>query len=201
MARTIVFSLLLILVTIGSARHVTDGFSAFTRESARRLDVSRNPRPVPPTVLLDSDGQEFVIGGPGQPATLVEFIYTSCPTTCVALGAALYRVQSRIASEPGLKGLQLVSISFDLDRDQREQLKSYGQAHGAVAPTWRIARPRSRTDLDRLLAVFEIVVLDDGNGGYVHNTAVHWVDDVGRIVRIVDMEATDGLLSDLGRQR
>lgn len=201
MARTIVTSLLIIAMTIEITRQLTDGFAAFTLESARRLDVSSNPRPVPPTVLLASTGRELLIGGPAQQETLVEFIYTSCPTICVTLGQAFQRAQTRIATEPILKGVRLISISFDLDRDTPEQLDAYGRGHGAEAPTWLIAKPRSGDDLQRLLATFDIVVLDDGNGGYVHNAAVHWVDGSGRLVRIVDVEDTDQLLSELGRRR
>lgn len=201
MARTIVTSLLIILMTTAIARQLTDDFAAFTIESARRLEVRSNPRPAPPTVLLDSAGREHVIGAPGQQETLVEFIYTSCPTICVALGKAFQRAQTRIATESNLNGVQLISISFDIDRDTPEQLDAYGKAHGAEAPTWRVAKPHSGDDLRRLLAAFGIVVLDDGNGGYVHNAAVHYVDVSGRIARIVDMEDTDKLLSELGRRR
>ena len=185
---------------IGLAYQITDGFAAFTTESARRLDVSRNPRPIPPTVLVDSTGGELVIGAPGQPEMLVEFIYTSCPTLCVALGDAFHRAQAKIAADPALTGVRLISISFDIDRDTPARLETYGRAHGAEAPTWRIAKPLSNDDLKLLLNTFGIVVLDDGNGGFVHNAAIHHVDQTGRLTRIVDLKDIDKLLSDMGRR-
>ena len=37
----------------------TDGFTAFTAETARRVEILRSPRPLPMVTLEDQDGNKF----------------------------------------------------------------------------------------------------------------------------------------------
>ncbi len=174
----------------------TDGFSAFTVESARRADVVRNPRTVPVVSLQSSNGEVVDLHDGGPQPTLVEFIYASCPTLCLALGEDFYRLQEKIELDPRHSGVRLLSISFDLDRDTPERLGDYAKTHGARSPIWKIVRPRSEADLRQLLDVFGIVVKADGAGGFVHNAAIHLIDARGRLVRIGDIGQGLRLLSE-----
>ena len=201
MVKTISSCILIVLAAIGSAFEVTDGFAAFTTEGARRLEVIRAPRPVPLTALTDSTGAEIVLGGTGQKVTLVEFIYASCPTICVALGEAYFRAQTRIARDPRLQDVNLLSISFDLARDTQVELDAYARAHGSRTPTWRIVQPSTRDELASLLTAFGIIVIDDGYGGYIHNASVHKVGRDGRISRIGDRGEIDEILDELAEAR
>lgn len=196
MLKTAIVSTLIILAATGIFWKETDGFSAFTVESARRVDVTRNPRVVPAVFLQSSDGGdvELVSGGPHP--TLVEFIYTSCPAICIALGEDFYRLQEKIARDPRFSGVRLLSISFDLERDTPAQLAEYAKAHGARTPAWRIVRPRSVVDMRQLLDAFGIVVKDDGADGFVHNAAIHLIDGRGRLVKIGDIGQGERLLSE-----
>jgi len=195
MLKTAIASTLIVLVATCIFWNETEGFSAFTVESARRLDVARNPRAVPAVSLQSSDGGEVDLVSGGTQPTLVEFVYTSCSTICLALGEDFFRLQENIARDPRRSGVRLISISFDLERDTSVQLAEYAKAHGARSPVWKIVRPRSAADLRRLLDVFGIVVKDDGAGGYVHNAAIHLVDARGRLVRIGDIRQGERLLS------
>lgn len=196
MFKTTIASTIIVLAATSIFWTATDGFSAFTVESARRLDVARKPRVVPEIFLESSNGEvvELVSGGPHP--VLVEFIYTSCPAICRALGDDFYRLQEKLANDPRYSGIRQLSISFDLERDTPVQLAEYAKVHGARAPTWTIVRPRSAADLRRLLDVFGIVVKDDGAGGFVHNAAIHLVDARGRLVKIGDLGQGERLLSE-----
>ncbi len=196
MLKTAIASTFIVLAATCVFWHETDGFSAFTLESSRRVDVARNPRPVPAISLQSSDGDMVELDSGGLQPTLIEFIYTSCPTICFALGEDFYSLQETIARNPRYSGVRQLSISFDLERDTPAQLAEYAKAHGARTPAWRIVRPRSIADLRRLLDVFGIVVKDDGAGGFVHNAALHLVDARGRLARIGDVRQGERILSE-----
>lgn len=87
-------------------------------------------------------------------------------------------------------------MSFDLARDAVPELAAYAARHRADPRIWRIARPLAPTDLARLLDLFEIVVLPDGYGGFVHNAALHIVDGGGHLVAITD--SSDAALARAG---
>ena len=79
----------------------TDGGRAFTAEGARRLAVAESPRPVPRVRLLDHEGRDLDNADlPGR-ASLVQFIYTRCPTVCGALQARFAPLPIFGVVEPG----------------------------------------------------------------------------------------------------
>ena len=187
MFKTAVASTFVLLAAICIFWIETDGFTAFTVESARRADVVRKPRTVPVVSLQSSNGEVVDLHDGGSQPTLVEFIYASCPTLCLALGEDFYRLQEKITHNPRHSGVRLLSISFDLERDTLALLDDYAKTHGARSSTWKIVRPRSEVELRSLLDVFGIVVKDDGTGGFVHNAAIHLIDARGRLVKIGDI--------------
>src|SRR5215472_18609027 len=74
----------------------TDGLRAFTTEGARRLSVIELPRPVPAVRLIDMRGRELTLADEIGRAVVVEFIYTTCSTICVALGESFANPRDRI---------------------------------------------------------------------------------------------------------
>lgn len=165
----------------------TEGFHAFTSTGARQLAVEQSPQPLPDARLVDQDGQTFSLSAYRGRPVLVDFIYTRCPTICGALGDDFENVV-RLTSGAGAS-LDMVSISFDPGNDDREALRQYGERFGAGAPRWRIAAPVDAAGLGALLQSFGVVVIPDGNGGFIHNSAVYLVDSRGRLARILDPDA------------
>ncbi len=192
------FPVLLTLVLSSGAAALaygTEGFHAVTSEGARALAVERTPRPVPDVALTDQDGRAFSLGDYRGGAVLVDFIYTRCPTICTANGGDFERVLARLERRQARGRIDLVSISFDPQNDDREALKRYGNRFGAQAPRWRIAAPVDGRGLAALLKTFGVVVIPDGFGGFVHNAAVYAVDAHGRLVRILDPDATEQIMA------
>jgi len=178
--------LALVLVATGLAA-ATDGFRAFTTESARRLAVVRAPRPLPDVLLEDQRGLPFRLEGlEGQPL-LVEFVYTRCTSYCVALGTAFQRMRRALVREH--LPVRLLSISFDPRHDDLGRLREYAARYGARAPRWRVARPVHPDSLPALLRAFGVKVIGDGLGGFTHNAAIMLVDRQGRLARIYDWDA------------
>ena len=117
--RTTIAAALVVAGGLAIAHAVTDGFEAYTLESARRLAALTSPAPVPDLGLDLADGGEAALAAlPGR-VLLVDFIYTSCPTYCLALGSIYSRLQAELERELAAGEVRLVSVTFDPDRDGR----------------------------------------------------------------------------------
>ena len=174
----------------------TDGFAAFTAESARRLAVQQNPRAVPAAALEDQDGRPFSLADYGGRPVLVEFIFTRCADICIEFGDAFETVAADLERERRGSEVALLSISFDA-ADTLEDLSDYGARFRADGRRWRIARPTSPESRARLLAAFGVTVIPDAFGGFEHNAAVHLLDRQGRITRIMDHSPPAAVVSEL----
>ncbi|MDH4392611.1 MAG: SCO family protein [Aquabacterium sp.] len=183
----------LVLLAWCCAAWLTQGFQVWTAEGARRLEVAQSPAATPTAWLLGDglSGQTLhsVLARPGR-VTIVSFIYTRCPTVCLALGSSFAQLQAAVSSgsgaPPGSEDIQLLSISFDPAHDDASQLRRYAALWRADARHWRLATVPDAGALQRLLKAWQVLVIDDGQGGYDHNAALLVVDQHGRLVRIFD---------------
>jgi protein SCO1 len=192
--------LLAVVVAAGTAALAweTDGFRALTSAGARQLAIQRAPVSLPDVQLVDQDGHAFRLGGYGGRPVLVDFIYTRCPTICSARGDDFQRVLQSMG--PRSSGsFDLLSVSFDPGNDDVEALKLYADRFGATAPRWRVAAPADPSSLAALLQSFGVVVIPDGLGGFIHDSAIYLVDAQGRLARILDPDAPAQLLADARR--
>lgn len=192
MLRTALASAALALTGWLCAAWLTEGFEVWTAEGARRLQVARAPVAAPHAVLVGPGISNLalhdVLAGPGR-ATIVSFIYTRCPSVCLTLGSNLQQLQEIIGSD-----IQLLSISFDPAHDDAEQLRRHAALWRADARRWRMATVPDQAQLERLLTAWQVVVIDDGRGGYEHNAALLVIDQRGRLVRIFDDTDVAGAL-------
>jgi protein SCO1 len=193
--------LLAVVLTTGIAALAweTEGFRVVTGAGARQLDIERTPRSLPDARLVDQDGNAFGLDVYRGRPVLVDFIYTRCPTICGALGDDFQHVLELMGGAHAGAQIDLLSISFDRQNDDRTALQLYGERYGAKAPRWRIAAPADDRSLAVLLQSFGVVVIPDGMGGFIHNSAVYLVDARGRLARILDPDAPRQLLAQAAR--
>ncbi|MEP6473172.1 MAG: SCO family protein [Gemmatimonadota bacterium] len=185
--RTALLSVALLLGGGAALAVATDGFQAFSTETARRVAVRRHPVRVPPVLLESGSGAQFTLADLRGQWLLVDFIYTRCFTFCTVLGGDFARLERQLA-EPIAQGkVQLLSISFDPTHDTPANLTDYITRFGGRPPGWLAARPVTADGLRRLTAAFGITVIPDGLGGYTHNAAIQVVDPEGRMVDIRDL--------------
>lgn len=173
----------------------TDGLTAITAESARRLDIQRHPRPLPAVALEDHNGAIASFADFHNKVVLLDFVYTRCPTLCVALGSAFEQARERIAGSPLEGRIVLLTISFDPEHDGPSELADYADRYGGADAIWRVLRAPSLQDTRNLLRVAKVIVVPDEFGGFVHNAAILVVDADGRLVRILDSDAIDDALA------
>ena len=182
-----------ILLGGGVVWAATDGFRALTEEGARRLNVAENQPAMPLLMLEDMNGDEIRLGGDTATAdkiTLVEFIYTTCPTICQIAGGEYAGLRDRLAQAGLGDRVRLLSVSFDPLRDRPQEMRGYAGIHGADGAIWMIARIRPRY-LDLMKRSFGLRVIPDEMGGYQHNAAIHLLDKSGRLSNIFNIEAVD----------
>ena len=119
----------------------------------------------------------------GGQVYLVDFVYTRCPTVCRALGSEFQQMQTalRESAAPEAKRVRLVSMSFDVSRDDVHALKQFAAQMHAEPRWWQLGVPASQADADALLRSLGVVVIPDGEDGFVHNGAIHVLDAQGRL--------------------
>lgn len=166
----------------------TDGFTAFTAETARRVEIMRSPRPLPEVTLEDQDGNIFSLQDYQGKLLAVDFIFTRCTTLCRSMGMIFKQIRDQIPQESLGRDFSLISISFDPEHDDPANLKKYGETYGADGKIWRIARVSDKAQLNSLLDAFGIVVIPDEFGGFEHNAALHLVGRDGRLRLISDID-------------
>jgi protein SCO1/2 len=185
---TLVAVALLLGAGFAAAAHLTLGFRAFTAEDARRLRVSETAVALSPLEILDAQGARRTLWNtdPTARAWLVTFIYTRCPSACLAAGTEMQQLQA--AARASGSGVRFLSLSFDRANDTREELARYAARFRADPSLWLVGAPASDAALARLLTEAGVVVIGDGMGGYAHNAAIHVVTREGRLAGIFDLE-------------
>ena len=190
--RTLLISLVLLAAGIGVLAGATDGFRAFTTETARRIDVREHPRVVPSLPLQTADGSRTSIGAMRGRWLLVDFIYTRCETYCSVQGGEFARLQRELAEPIASGKVALLSVSFDPAHDDPAALADYQRRGGDHGAGWIAARPLDEAGLAALMQVFGVVAVPDGLGGFVHNAAIAVVDPAGRLVAILNWDDPRG---------
>lgn len=190
--RTLLVSLILLAAGIGTLAEITDGFDAYTTETARRIAVRAHPPVVPPVPLQTASGEHISFNAFRGRWLLVEFIYTRCMTYCSAQGSEFARIQHQLAEPIALNKIMLLSISFDPAHDDPAALARYQRTHRSHGEGWVAARPLDESDLATLMNVFGVVAVPDGLGGFVHNVAIQVVNPDGKLIDILDWDDTDG---------
>ena len=193
MLKTVLASAFLAAAAYASAAWLTHDFQVWTAEGARRLEVAQRPVAAPMVLVQGPVGPPQLLRSllaDGQTVTIVDFIYTRCQTVCLALGSTYQQMQDSLQlarqTDAAARRVQLMSISFDSQRDDPQALARYASRLSADAAIWRMVRVPAPEDLARLLASFQVVVVGSSNGDFEHNAALLVIDTHGRLVRIFD---------------
>ncbi len=179
----------LIVVALGLLTwwHITLGFSAFTWEAHRRVQIERRPVPAPTVDLQAEHGGLFSLSDLRNKVVVVNFIYTRCQTLCRYSGTVYARLLTALRANNWQDRVRLVSISLEPAYDAPAQLMNYKQRYRRnPSSNWTVARALSQADQQSLLNIFGVVSIPDEFGGIQHNAAIHLIDRNGQLVRIID---------------
>ena len=169
----------------------TDGFTAYTAESARVTKLIENQPEFPEVTLEDSEGRTYSISEFEDKYVFITFIYTGCTTVCIQLEQNMAQVYNQIPREYLGQEIVFLSISFDPTRDDPAMLDKYKDMFKSDGETWRMARIPNQVELDSLLEKFGVIVIPDENGNFAHNAAFYTVDGNGSLVDVMDFSDID----------
>ena len=148
--------LLALVIAAGGAALAweTDGLRAFTSAAARQLEGSSAIRfPFRMCGLRDQDGNAFSLEYLQRQIRPGRLHLYALPNTFAAYWATTFAHVTGDVAGTGDRAapIDLLSISFDPQNDDREALQFTENAIGAVAPRWRIASPVHARGLAALL--------------------------------------------------
>ncbi|MDF1510409.1 SCO family protein [Robertmurraya sp. DFI.2.37] len=177
----VVFLFGVVLLFIG-----TDGFTAFTEETARVNRLIQEKPVFPDVTLEDSKGRTYPISEFEGKFMFITFLYTACGTVCPQLEYNMAQVYDLLPQKYMGEEIVFLSISFDPERDDPETLERYRKAFKSDGETWRMARIVDKTELNTLLEKFGVIVIPDGQGNFTHNSAFYLVDKTGSLIEVMD---------------
>lgn len=164
----------------------TDGFSAYTAETARVNRLIEEQPVFPHVTFEDSKGRVYPITEFRDKYVLVTFIYTSCATVCVDLERNMAQVYEQIPKQHFGEDLIFLSVTFDTKTDDPATLERYRVYFNSDGESWRMARIPDQHELNTLLSSFGVIVIPDGNGHFTHNAAFYLVDKQGTLIDVMD---------------
>lgn len=135
---------------------------------------------VAPFQLLDQDGTAFTERELAGRVWVANFFFTSCPSICPPLTAAMAALERDFPAEPGLGFL---SITVDPARDDPATLRAHAQAQGLPQARWRFLTGE-REEIQRLCeASFRLAFGTefDASGDLTHSSRFVLVDRAGQV--------------------
>lgn len=190
--RTLLGSFILLTAGIGVLFASTNGFRAYTSETARRIRVSENPLAVPSVPLEIAEGGYTSFKELRGRWLLIDFFYSRCMTFCTIQGTDFMQMQYQMADPIAADKVVLLNISFDLVHDDLAALRKYQLVHGKHGTGWIAARALNQKDLATLMNAFGVVAVPDKEDGFVHNSAIAIVNPSGNLVAIMDWDNPRG---------
>lgn len=170
----------------------TDGFRAFTAETAR-VNALVDEQPMLPDVMLeDSKNREYDFSEFAGKYVMMTFVYTRCTTVCPQLEMNLQEVYEAIPPAYLGEDIVFLTVSFDRERDTPEILDRYRTYFGSDGDLWRMARVNDPAELDLLLDTLGVIVIPDGDGDFSHNVAFYFIDPDGGLLDVLDFEDVAG---------
>ncbi|MFC2949956.1 SCO family protein [Virgibacillus sediminis] len=170
----------------------TDGFQAYTLETARTNELRAEQPAFPEVTLEDSKERTYSFDEFAGKYVFITFIYTACMDVCPELEMNQAQVYQSIPEKYIGEDIVFLSISFDPDQDDPEALEKYRMMFNSDGETWRMARISDEQQLNRLLDEFGVVIIPDQNGNFTHNSAFYLVNPEGYLADVMDYTDIEG---------
>ncbi|MUK90121.1 redoxin domain-containing protein [Ornithinibacillus sp. L9] len=169
----------------------TDGFQAFTAETARTKKLLEEKPQFPNVTLEDSKERVYSFSEFDGKYVFITFIYTACTDVCPQLEMNMNEVYEQIPKEFIGEDIIFLSISFDPEQDDPKTLEKYRGFFGSDGETWRMARIPNQEELDSLLNEFGVIVIPEDDGNFTHNSAFYLVNPDGYLEEVMDYTKID----------
>jgi protein SCO1/2 len=151
-----------------------------------RYDLLQPGDPVPDVQLVDQDGHQKKFSAFEGSPVVVTFMYTRCPlpTFCPLMDRHFATIQQTLETDPTLKKVHLVSVSFDPATDTPPVLKKHARELKADPARWTFFTGKE-DDIDRFAAHFGVVVTRDPTDptNITHTLCTAIIGADGRLVK------------------
>lgn len=136
---------------------------------------------LPDVSLIDQHGAAVSLASLKGKPVLIDFIYTSCASTCPLLTAKMAAVAHKLGPALGAD-VTMVSISLDPEHDTSAELAKYAKSYGADARGW-IFLTGPPAKIDQVLALFNLRRTRESNGSITHSIAAFLLGPDGHQIR------------------
>jgi protein SCO1/2 len=124
---------------------------------------------LPAVSLVDQHGASVSLASLKSKPVLIDFIYTSCASTCPTLTAKMAAIAHRLGPALGAD-VTIVSISLDPEHDTPAELAKYAASHDANGDGW-IFLTGPPAQIDQVLALFKLRRMREGDGTITHSVS------------------------------
>ena len=195
-------SIIIVAILIGgftTLSWATNGWTTWTAESARRYNIQKNQPQLANFLTLNENNTYHHFYDFDDDIILVDFIFTRCPTVCIAMGYEFKALQHTLAMTPYHDRIQFLSISFDHEYDGPTELKHYLARYSSDHNNWSALKVPEHNELKALLQQLGVIAIPDKELGYVHNTAIYMVKN-RKVIGVFDYENRREIMTTLLRE-
>jgi cytochrome oxidase Cu insertion factor (SCO1/SenC/PrrC family) len=146
--------------------------------AATSMTTDLEPAPAPHFSLTNQDGKTVSLHNYHGRVVVLDFIYTSCTTTCPLLTATFKAVQDGLGADFG-KRTALVSITVDPATDTPETLKAFGEKWGADFDGWAFLTG-SPDEIQSVTSAYAVYV-ERTSDGVAHTETILLIDRHGQL--------------------
>src|SRR5690349_19783274 len=160
---------------------------------------TRNEHIIEDFELLNQDGNKRSLQELKGQIIIANFFFTHCPVVCPKMTGNLNRINRQFQE---IKGIHIISISIDPERDSVAQSKNYAHRFSIDTQKWDLLTGNKK-EIYRLARNSFRVVAADGDGGpddFIHSDKLILIDRIGRIRGFydgIDEGAIDNLSKDI----
>jgi protein SCO1/2 len=131
--------------------------------------------------LIDQHGTSVSLASLKGKPVLIDFIYTSCASTCPTLTAKMAAIAHRLGPALGAD-VRIVSITLDPEHDTPAELAKYAASHDADGNGWTfLTGPPAQ--IDQVLALFKLRRMREGDGTITHSVSAFLLGPDGHQIR------------------
>ncbi len=178
--------LFVIVIGIFSLSLATNHWKVWTSESARRLAVSKRPLKLPDVDLINTQGKSIRLHSKESTLTIMEFIFTACPTVCQIMGDKFRELQNHLFTEGIHHQVRLLSLTFSPE-DKEIELRHYLEKYAANTHVWNAAYFKHPKELNRFMDLIGVIAIPEPEVGFIHNAAVYFIKN-NQLIAIYDYD-------------
>jgi protein SCO1 len=136
---------------------------------------------LPQVSLVDQHGSAVSLASLKGKPVLIDFIYTSCASTCPMLTAKMAAIAHQLGPALGAN-VRIVSITLDPEHDNPAELAKYAQSHDANTDGW-IFLTGPPAKIDQVLGLFKLRRTRESDGTITHTIEAFLLGPDGRQIR------------------